>query len=102
MPALLLYLEIRRDEIKDEYSETGAGFSPEVCKAWEAAFNSLETPHTRKVFLRIGLVLQKNEGLLKPFIRLVKFGLGGKMGSGEQYISWIHEKDFINVMENLL
>jgi len=87
------------DEIKDEYSETGNGFSPGVCKQWEAAFNSIETPYTRKIFLRIGLVLQKNEGLLKPFTRLVKFGLGGKIGSGEQYLSWIHEKDFIKVVE---
>ncbi|MEI9934327.1 MAG: TIGR01777 family oxidoreductase [Ferruginibacter sp.] len=90
------------DEIKDEFSSIGEGFSPEVCKQWEAAFNSVDTPFTRKVFLRIGIVFQKNGGLLKPFINLVKFGLGGKIGSGEQYISWIHEEDFLKVIKTVI
>jgi uncharacterized protein (TIGR01777 family) len=87
------------DEIKDEDSITGQGFSPEVCKKWEAAFNNSVTPFTRKVFFRIGLVFQKDGGLLKPFINIVKFGLGGKIGTGEQYISWIHEDDFTTVIK---
>lgn len=87
------------DELKHEYSSIGDGFSPEVCKRWEKAFQEAHTPQTRKVFLRIGLVLQKGEGLIKPFVNMVKFGLGGKFGSGEQYISWIHEEDFLNVVQ---
>lgn len=87
------------DEIKDENSKEGEGFFAEVCKEWEKAFKSMELPYTRKVFLRIGLVLQKNNGILKPFINLVKLGLGGKLGSGEQYITWIHEKDFVRLTE---
>jgi len=90
------------DEIKTESSLPGSGFSPEVCKQWEASFNSIDTPGTRKVFLRIGVVLQKNKGLLKPFIRLARVGLGGAIGSGEQYISWIHEKDFTNVADAVI
>ncbi len=86
------------DEIKHEYSSVGNGFSPEVCKQWERAFNSSILPYTRKVFLRIGLVLQPLKGLIKPFANLVKFGLGGKIGTGEQYISWIHEKDFAEIV----
>lgn len=87
-----------RDEIKDELSQPGNGFSAEVCKLWEQAFNSVHTPYTRKVFFRIGLVFQKNTGLLLPFTRLVNAGLGGKIGSGKQYISWIHEDDFVRVI----
>jgi hypothetical protein len=90
------------DEIKDEFSSVGEGFSSDVCKQWEAVFNSVDTPFTRKVFLRIGLVFQKDGGLLKPFINLVKFGLGGKIGTGEQYISWIHEEDFLNVTKTAI
>jgi uncharacterized protein (TIGR01777 family) len=87
------------EEIKNETSAIGDGFSPEVCKRWEKAFHDAHTPRTRKVFLRIGLVLQPGEGLLKPFINMVRCGIGGKIGSGEQYISWIHEKDFVNIVE---
>lgn len=86
------------DMIKDEYSRLGDGFSAEVCKKWEAAFFSIDTASTRKVMLRIGLVFQKNTGLLKPFANLVKAGFGGTIGSGKQYISWIHEDDFVNVI----
>ncbi|HZE85433.1 MAG TPA: TIGR01777 family oxidoreductase, partial [Puia sp.] len=86
------------EEQMDEASAPGEGFSPEVCKKWEAAFYSIDTPFTRKVVLRMGLVFQKDEGLLKPFSRLVRLGLGGKMGSGEQYMSWIHEEDFTGLV----
>jgi hypothetical protein len=92
----------RGDAEMDEESAPGEGFSPEVCRQWEAAFYSIETPFTRKVVLRMGLVFQKDEGLLKPFSRLVRLGLGGKMGNGEQYISWIHEEDFTGLMEAII
>lgn len=81
-------------ELKDEHSAAGNGFSPNVCKAWEKAFNAYDTPKTRKVFLRIGMVLQKEGGIIKPFLNLVRSGLGGKIGSGNQYMTWIHEADF--------
>jgi len=87
------------DEVKNESSSVGEGFFAEVCKEWEKAFKSIEIPHTRKVFLRIGLVLQKDSGILKPFINLVKLGLGGKLGTGEQYMTWIHEKDFVRLVD---
>ena len=86
-------------EIKDEDSAVGNGFSPQVCKEWEQAFQESETPDTRKVFLRIGLVLQKGGGILKPFMNLARFGLGGKIGTGRQYMTWIHEEDFTNIID---
>jgi uncharacterized protein len=86
-------------EVKDENAALGNGFSAEVCKHWEAAFNQYHTPFTRKVLLRAGLVFQKYLGLLYPFANLVKFGLGGTIGAGNQYVSWIHENDFVNIVE---
>jgi uncharacterized protein (TIGR01777 family) len=85
--------------IKDEDSPVGSGFSPQICKEWEKAFNDAETPNTRKVFLRMGLVLQQGGGILKPFMNLARFGLGGKIGTGNQYMTWIHEEDFTNVID---
>ena len=84
--------------VKDESSATGRGFSPYVCKKWEKAFNAHSTPQTRKVFLRIGMVLQRNGGILAPFLNLVRLGLGGHIGSGKQYMTWIHEADFQNLV----
>ena len=85
--------------VKNENSTPGVGFSPQICKEWEQAFYETETPKTRKVFLRIGLVLQRGGGILKPFLNLARFGLGGKIGTGEQYMSWIHEEDFANIID---
>ncbi|WP_353126554.1 TIGR01777 family oxidoreductase [Parapedobacter pyrenivorans] len=87
------------DEVKMEGSLMGNGFSPEVCRRWEAAFHQYDTPDTRKIFLRIGIVIQSEGGILKPFFNLARFGLGGKIGSGEQYLSWIHETDFANLVD---
>ena len=83
---------------KDETSATGDGFPAEVCKQWESAFFSCTTPNTRKVLLRMGLVFQKGQGLLQPFIYLVKSGFGKSIGSGQQYITWIHERDFVRLI----
>lgn len=87
---------------KYENSKIGEGFSPEVCKRWEQAFNEIGTPNTRKIFLRIGMVFQPGEGVLKPFMNMAKFGLGGPIGSGEQYITWIHHEDFVNLIHWLI
>lgn len=85
------------DRPMDEFDgETGTGFSVEVCKLWEQSFNEAETLKTRKIALRISMVLGKGGGVIPVMTKLVKAGLGGKMGSGKQYISWIHEEDFLN------
>jgi uncharacterized protein (TIGR01777 family) len=91
------------DKDMDEYSgEKGSGFSVDVCRQWEDAFNSISTPATRKVNLRISMVLGKGGGVIPVMKKLVSFGLGGKMGTGKQYISWIHEHDFLNALEYLI
>ncbi len=82
------------DHYQDEYSgELGKGFSVEVCKAWEKTCNDVNTPNTRKVLLRTSITLGKDDGAFTRILRLVKFYLGGKQGSGKQMFSWIHIHD---------
>lgn len=87
---------------KDENAELGDDFTAKVARLWEEAFRNASTPDTRKVFLRIALVLKKGEGFLQPMELLVKTGLGGTMGSGEQYFPWIHYQDLIRVFDYTL
>lgn len=93
--SLAIYGDTREECAED--APHGTGFSVEVCEKWEEQFYATELPHTRKVLLRIGFALGRNGGALEPLAKLAKIGLGGKIGSGEQYISWIH-KDDLNEM----
>jgi uncharacterized protein (TIGR01777 family) len=82
------------DKLCDESAPLGEGFGAEVCKTWENEFNQLQLPSTRKVILRIGFVLGRNGGALEPMEKLVKSFVGGTIGRGTQYISWMHTDDF--------
>jgi len=87
------------EKFMDEFSgDIGSGFSVEVCKLWEQSFNEVITPNTRKVAMRISMVLGKGGGVMPVLSKLTRLGLGGKMGSGKQFISWIHEEDFLNAI----
>ena len=91
------------DQPQDEYTgEIGYGFSIDVCKVWENTFFENDTPKTRKIALRMGIVLGKNDGAFPRLLNLVKFGLGGKQGDGKQYVNWVHEQDAIRTIEWLL
>lgn len=81
------------ERVCDEAAPVGSGFSVEVCRQWEQAFNGQEVRSTRKVLLRIGFVLGAGGGALEPLARLARLGLGGPAGSGRQYISWLHIAD---------
>jgi hypothetical protein len=83
----------------EENGEFGNDFSMNVAKAWEDAFFTSPTPSTRKVALRISLVLGKNEGVLPVLKRLTKIGLGGKHGNGKQKFAWIHIADLIRIID---
>jgi hypothetical protein len=78
-------------------------FSVGVARDWEAAFFAAETPRTRKVALRSAIVFSPSAdsafGILSNLVRL---GLGGKQGSGRQFVSWIHERDFARAVEFLV
>lgn len=74
-------------------------FSIKVAKSWEKAANDVDTPNTRKVLLRSAMVMSPDkDGIFDVMLGLVKKGLGGTAGSGRQYISWIHERDFIRAV----
>src|SRR5882724_1864666 len=74
----------------DETASAGEGFSADVCVAWERAFDEEATPAVRRAVLRIGFVLGRDGGALQMLARLTRRFLGGTVGSGEQYISWLH------------
>jgi uncharacterized protein (TIGR01777 family) len=80
-----------------ESNPPGQGFPVETCLLWEEAFDSVPTPQTRRVVLRIGFALDQGRGALWTLENLTRCFLGGAMGSGRQYISWIHWRD-LNAM----
>jgi len=91
------------DRPQDELTgEIGYGFSIDVCKTWEKCFFESTTPKTRKVALRMGIVMGRKDGAFPRLLNLVKLGMGGKQGDGEQYVSWVHEQDVALSMEWLL
>lgn len=78
-------------------------FSVEVAMAWEKAFFEANTPKTRKVALRISMVLVDEPGSVFPVLRgLVRSGLGGSQAGGRQYVSWIHHEDFCRAIDWVL
>ncbi len=88
------------DELTGEF---GTGFSVDVCRAWEREFDAAATPFTRKVALRAAMVMGRGaDGPFAMFERLARLRLGGSMGSGRQYVSWIHEHDFCQALEWLI
>jgi uncharacterized protein (TIGR01777 family) len=93
------------DTPMDEAGEVGATpeakdeFSIEVIRQWERALDEVQTPDTRKVAMRITLVFGKNGGVFPVLRRLARLGLGGKLGSGRQFVSWIHVEDYCRAVE---
>ena len=71
-------------------------FSIDVAQAWEKAVNGAVTPHTRKVLMRSAMTMSPDrDGIFDVLLGLVRKGLGGTSGDGKQYLSWIHDQDFI-------
>ncbi|MEV7661389.1 TIGR01777 family oxidoreductase [Paenarthrobacter sp. NPDC089316] len=80
----------------EESGELGSGFSVDVARAWEDELAAAISPATRKVPLRIAIVLGAG-GVMSPLQNLARFGLGGHMGPGTQKFSWIHVEDLFRV-----
>ena len=95
------YYGSRGDEVLTEESPIGTGFLPEVCKEWESA-TAAASAGIRTTNLRTGLVLSKNGGPLKEMLLPFRLGLGGKIGSGRQWWSWIHIEDWIAAAHHIL
>ena len=92
----------RGDEVLTEDSDPGSGFVAEVCVPWEAATYPAEEAGIRVVHLRTGLVMSKDGGILEQLLLPFKLGLGGRIGSGDQYWSWIDIDDEIAAIRFLL
>ena len=88
-----IYRDARDRPQSEAGGELGSGFSVDVAKAWEAALEAAVTPGTRKIPLRIAIVLGRSGGALTPFANLARLGLGGHMGDGRQKFSWVHVED---------
>lgn len=77
-------------------------FSHKLCADWEAEAKKAESFGVRTVITRFGIVLGKNGGALKRMLTPFKFGLGGKIGSGRQYMGWVHLQDVIDSIEHII
>jgi uncharacterized protein (TIGR01777 family) len=78
-------------------------FSVNIGRAWEEAFFTAPTPHTRRVAMRISMVMSPDPGgVFRVLLNLVRVGLGGPQGSGKQYVSWIEDTDFARVVAFLI
>jgi uncharacterized protein (TIGR01777 family) len=96
------YPLILSEDVHSEASEIGTGFLADVCKEWEEAADRFEGIADKIVKLRIGLVLTKNAGALTQNSRPIRFYLGAGLGSGKQYMSWIHLSDVARIFEHTI
>lgn len=92
----------RGAELLDEDSPPGSGFLAEVCQDWEAATAPAEEAGLRVVHLRTGIVQSRRGGALAKQLALFKRGLGGRLGSGQQYVSWISLDDEVGAILHAL
>jgi NAD dependent epimerase/dehydratase family enzyme len=78
-------------------------YSVDIAKAWEREQEAAGTPHTRKVALRAAMVMSPDRGgVFDVLLRLARLGLGGPVAGGAQYVSWIHDQDFVRAVEFLV
>lgn len=96
------YYGDRGDEVLQEDSEPGSGFLAKVCQEWEAAVKPAADKGIRVVNLRFGLVLSAEGGALKKMLLPFKMGVGGKIGSGDQYWSWIVIDDVVGAIHHAI
>lgn len=89
----------RGDERVDETSVRGSGFLADVCQAWEEATHPARDAGIRVVNMRFGMILDQQGGALSQMVTPFKLGVGGKLGSGKQYWSWIALPDVINAIQ---
>jgi len=92
----------RADEWLDESSASGSGFLAEVCREWEAAAAPAAAAGIRVVHLRFGIVLARHGGALAKMLPAFRLGLGGRLGDGRQYWSWIALDDAVAVVMHAL
>ena len=96
------YYGERGDELLTETASSGHGFLASVCRRWEVATKAASDAGIRIVHLRTGLPLHPSGGLMKRILLPFRFGLGGRLGSGRQWMSWVSLDDQIGAMLHLL
>ncbi len=96
------YYGDRGQEVLTEASPPGTGFLAETCQEWEAASAAALAVGVRVVQLRFGMILSRNGGALKLMLPPFRLGLGGRLGSGRQYMSWISIEDVVGVIQHAL
>jgi len=88
----------RDDEVLDEHSDSGGGFLAGVCREWEQATEPAANAGVRVVNLRFGVILSREGGMLAKLLTPFKMGMGGRVGSGKQFISWVAIDDAISAI----
>jgi uncharacterized protein len=96
------YYGNRGDELLREESAPGAGFLCEVCEKWEEATMPAVQADIRTAHLRTGIVLSPKDGALGAMLPPFKMGLGGRIGDGRQWMSWIHVQDMVGAIHHIL
>lgn len=92
----------RGEELLDEEKRVGEGFLAEVCEAWEKAADGAREAGVRVIHPRIGIVMAKEGGALDKMLLPFKLGIGGRLGDGEQYFSWVTIDDTVGALVFLL
>ncbi|MEC5423517.1 TIGR01777 family oxidoreductase [Virgibacillus sp. C22-A2] len=94
-----IYRHAEDRPMTEDEGEIGSGFSVDVATNWEQSFFDCDVPQqTRQIALRIAIVLGKGGGVMKPYQNLVRLGLGGIQGKGNQKFSWIHIEDLFQII----
>lgn len=96
------YYGNRGDEMLKEGSSSGTGFLPEVCRAWEAATRPAADAGIRTVQIRTGIVLSPKGGALGKMLLPFKLAIGGRVGDGRQWMSWIDIEDMVGAIHHIL
>ncbi len=96
------YYGDRGDEVLNEQSTPGTGFLAEVCRDWEAAAQPAADAGIRTISIRTGIVLTAKGGALGKMLLPFKMGLGGRIGNGRQWMSWIDVRDMVGAIHHLL
>jgi hypothetical protein len=96
------YYGDRADELLREGSSAGSGFLAEVCREWEAAAQPAADAGIRCAQIRTGVVLSRAGGALKKMLMPFRMGVGGNVGSGRQWMSWIHMQDWVGAIHHIL
>ena len=96
------YYGDRGNEVLNEQSKPGVGFLAEVCREWEAATQAAANAGIRTVRMRTGVVLSPSGGALGKMLTPFKMGVGGKIGNGQQWMSWIDVQDMVGAIHHIL